>query len=188
MRTRNRTDCQVCCHKDRILIDRKIVDGVALALIAKGYQFTYSSLHNHAKNHISRQMATAATKQQLIENNFLLQRIDNIIRKAEKIFERNYKKKNDTIALKALSEQRQVIDMLARISFNLVQLQRAKDDSENEKEEQELLRLEEQREQEFRDSLKILNDEELRVFYELIEKVNNQDKSVIVLPTVKHKY
>lgn len=49
----------------------------------------------------------------------LLQRIDKLLTRAEKIFLRNYRKQNDRLALEALNSQRGSLELLAKISIEL---------------------------------------------------------------------
>lgn len=116
--------CQVCNHPKRLQIDREIIDGKSKSGIASGYGVPAHSLSYHAEHHLSRQLTQAYEKKGLAESMDLLSRIDKILSRAEKIFTRNYEKNNmggDTLALKALGEQRSTIELLAKISAYLHQ-------------------------------------------------------------------
>src|SRR5512133_2037616 len=114
-------ECSICTDPQRLEIDRAIVNGGSLASIAKKFEVSYSTLNRHAAEHISRQLAKAWEKRELADSHDLLNKIDNMISKAEDIFNRNYRAKRDVTALKALDSQRNTIDLLARISYNLHQ-------------------------------------------------------------------
>ncbi|MBT3255792.1 MAG: hypothetical protein HN366_04935 [Deltaproteobacteria bacterium] len=62
---------------------------------------------------------------ELDESNNLLARIEDILSKAELIFTRNFEKEKDTIALKALSESRGALELMARIAAHLHQARAA---------------------------------------------------------------
>ena len=74
----------------------------------------------------------------------LVSMIDDMISKAKNIFDRNYKDKKDTTALKALDSQRGIIDLLVKISTHLhetklmeLQLMKQQDSSHKEQEAQD---------------------------------------------------
>jgi hypothetical protein len=116
--------CQVCNNPNRLQIDREIIDGKSKSGIASRYGVPGHSVSYHAENHLSRQLVQAWERKDLAENTDLLARIDKIIDRAEKIFKRNYDKESisgDTLALKALGEQRSTIELLAKISAYLHQ-------------------------------------------------------------------
>lgn len=113
--------CVICSHPKRIEIDRAIINSKNLSKVAKTFDVGYTSVFNHAKDHVTRQLATAMEKKESDEGMDLLQRIDQIIRRAEKIFKRNYDTGKDLIALKALDSQKSTIELLAKISYSLHQ-------------------------------------------------------------------
>jgi hypothetical protein len=111
--------CKICSHTKRLKIDRDIVQGGNLTKIAKKYGVPYHSLYSHSKEHLSRQLVQAWEKKDLAESMNLMHRIDQIIIRADDIFQRNYDKEKDALALKALGEQRATIDLLGKISAYL---------------------------------------------------------------------
>lgn len=62
-----------------------------------------------------------------------MERVDKLLGRVEKIFRRNYRKGKDMVALKALSEERNTIELLAKVSFALHQNQLAEVEQENRK-------------------------------------------------------
>ncbi len=176
--------CIICSHPKRLEVDRKIVNRANLSQLAKKFELSYNSLNNHARNHVSRQLAQAMEKKQLATDFDLLSRIDKILVRSENIFQRNYDAKRDGMALKALSEQRSTFDLLARISYQLHQAKLA---------EAELIRLKsgetsEQEKKESEKQLKILTIDELEVLADLSIKMQNQDKSMVVIPEKPKKF
>ncbi|MDD3579444.1 MAG: hypothetical protein PHW74_00320 [Desulfobacca sp.] len=75
-----------------------------------------NSISYHAKNHLSRQLCQVYEKRQVVESLGLLSQLEDIIGKAQLIFDRNFKAKRDGTALKALGEQRNTLDLLCRIA------------------------------------------------------------------------
>lgn len=163
--------CGICNHANRLEIDREVVEGKSLSLIARKYGINRDSLSNHAENHISRQLAKAWQIKATTEGMDLLGRIDSLVQRAEKIFNRNFEAGKDSLALKAIGEQRQTFDLLARISYALHQSRLA---------ELELMRKNsgferQQEEEQFQKQLEILSEAELVVLYKIQKKLLRQD-------------
>lgn len=167
--------CAVCGHKKRLEIDKEIISGGNLTELAKRYGINYNTMYFHAKNHISRQLLTYENQQKLIQNTDLLQKIDNIITKTEDIFRRNYEKKKDIVALKALSTQKGVLELLAKISFEIHASRQLDIQTTNEE-------AEEQKQTEFAESIKVLTMSELLMLEHLQKKIETQDKNFIIIP------
>jgi hypothetical protein len=108
--------CFICNHPDRIAIDRQLVGPRSKASISRQFSVSLDSLNNHETHHLSRQLVQAIAKRELAESMDLLARIDRILERAELIFQRNYDRKRDVTALKALAEQRNTIELLAKIA------------------------------------------------------------------------
>jgi len=173
-----RNICEICTHTKRLQIDRDVVSGRNLTQTAKKYAVSYQSLYNHARNHISRQLVQAYKKKEMDHNLDLLQRIDQIVARAEDIFHRNYEAGRDVTALKALSEQRQTFELLAKISYalheaKLYELEQKREDDQTEAKK------------EFTSMLQILNTAELEMFEKLQDKMIKADPSIVVIPENK---
>lgn len=170
--------CATCNHPKRIEIDRALIQGLAVSNLSREYGVSANSLHYHKQNHLSRQLVTALEQKQLTEDFNLLQRIDDILSKAQDIFNRNYAKKRDGMALKALKEQRSIIELLAKISFALHEAKRLENEHLTEQQEEE-------QNQQYMDDLQILTMDELLMFQKLTQKIESQDKTLIILPVKK---
>jgi hypothetical protein len=169
--------CTICNHPNRLEIDRKIVEGLNLAKIAKEFHVPYHSIYQHSQKHITRQLLAVADKKLMIEGNELLETISKIITRAERIFRRNYNDKKDLLALKALDSQRNTIQLLSNISAQLhaakiAELQLAKDSGEDKQA---------QLEQEYQNKIQILSIEELKVYQRLQNKILHQNSDIIIL-------
>lgn len=168
--------CSICNHPKRLEIDREIISGRSLATLSRKYDVSWDSLNNHKNKHISYQLSQAMQKKDLQNSFDLLGKIDQILTKAEMIFDRNFQKGRDGLAIKALSEQRNTIDLLAKISWmlheaRLTELEQARIESgQAQREDQEA------RER----KLKVLNDAELDMLLALHQKIENQSKETIV--------
>jgi hypothetical protein len=155
-------------------IDREIVKGRGIAVIAREFHVNDGSLYNHSQNHVSRQLAKAWEQKELTEQFNLLSEIDDIIKKAKAIFDRNFAKGHDVTAIKALAEHRNTMELLAKISIALHEKLRI--------EEQETKASQTEKEKaEFEDKLKVLTTSELEVLVKIQDKIARQDKNTIII-------
>lgn len=113
--------CTICNHSERLEIDRALVEGKSYQSISKTYGVDAQAVSRHAQNHLSRQLTKAYETRSMSENMDLMNRIDRMIDNAETIFQRNFDKKKDYLALQALNTQKSVIELLAKISAYLHQ-------------------------------------------------------------------
>lgn len=168
--------CHCCNLPKRLELDRKIVEGKNLAKLAKEYDVPYHSIYAHSQKHISRQLATVIEKKGFLEGDKLLETINRIIYRAEKIFRRNYNEKKDLLALKALDSQRNTIQLLSNIaaqihSAQIAEAQLARDNGEDRQA---------QLQKEYERNISILSTEELLVYQRLVNKVQHQNGDRIV--------
>ncbi len=134
--------CSICNNSKSLEIDRSLVQGKSHSSIARSYGVNAQAVWRHAENHLSRQLVQAYDKKEMAESMNLLARIEDILDKAKNIFDRNYEQKRDGLALKALSEQRNTIELLAKIAAYLhesraMELQSQQGDYETRREEEE---------------------------------------------------
>ena len=113
--------CKICNHPKRLEIDRALVEGGNISKIAKEYGVPYNALYRHSQEHLSRQLVKAYEMRSSSENMDLMNRIDKMIDNAQTIFQRNFDKKKDYLALQALNSQKGIIELLAKISAHLHQ-------------------------------------------------------------------
>ena len=111
--------CTICNHDKRIEIDRELVQGISHQSIADQFGVNAQAVWRHSQNHLSRQLSTAYEMKELTESSNLLARIETILSKAELIFNRNFAKEKDALALKALSESRSTLELLAKIAAHM---------------------------------------------------------------------
>jgi len=168
--------CKICSHSKRLEIDREVVRSGNLAKIAKEFGLPYSSLYAHAQNHVTRQLATAWEKKEMEESFDLLNRIDSIISRTEKIFKRNFDAQKDSLALKALDSQRNTIELLAKISYSLHQAKLAEVELMREQSGESQTALQEEQ----NERLRILTTPELEMLERLTRKVSMQSSEIII--------
>jgi hypothetical protein len=110
--------CQVCNHVNRLEIDREIVQGKSKTKIGSDYGVAVHSVNYHAEHHLTRQLVSAYTRKSQEWAMDLLDHLRDVVFKAAAIFDRAYAKNTstaDAVALRALSEQRGVFELLAKV-------------------------------------------------------------------------
>ncbi len=168
--------CSICNHPKRLSIDREIVEGKSHTGISRKYGVSDQSISSHAQNHLSRQLVQAWQKKELTESMNLLSRIEDVLSKAENIFNRNYLLKKDDLALRALSEQRSTIELLCKVAAYLhearaSELQSRHEDYESRRKEEEQERIGQ--------ALDRLNPREADLWEKLIAKINGADLDIL---------
>jgi hypothetical protein len=110
--------CLICNHPKRIDIDRELVQGKSLQMIANTYNVDWQAVRRHKEGHLSRQLVQAYEKKSQEWAMDLLDHLRDLVFKAEAIFKRNYERdtvQSDIVALNALREQRGTFELLAKI-------------------------------------------------------------------------
>jgi transposase-like protein len=163
-----------------IEINRQLVQGKSISAIAREYGVSTNSIAYHKENHLSRQLTQAYERKGLAESMDLLSRIDRIIDRAELIFTRNFAKENisgDTLALKALGEQRSTIELLAKISAYLHEARLLELQNNQANFEQEQAAAEQE-------AMKLLTTEELEILYYLNVKMAGEEIPTDMIPDI----
>lgn len=153
-----------------------ILSGHNRAAIGRLFGLSYHSLYLHAHNHLTRQLVTHMESVQLKSSVDLLATIDDILKKSQVIFDRNYEKGRDIVALKALDGTRATIQLLAQISAQLHQAKQLELDREAQEAEEV-----EKKDSAFKAQFAILTTEELCVLERLHNKLRHQNKDQIIV-------
>ena len=164
--------CAICQHTQRLDIDRAIISCKSKASIAREYSVSESSLSNHGKNHLSRQLVQAFEKRDALESMNLLGSIETLLSRTSAILDKAESKKNYGIALKAIREMRGSYELLSKIAFSLHQARLS--ELELERVRSGETDMAEQEDNEKR--LKILTNEELDIYFYILKKLDTQDK------------
>jgi len=175
--------CRVCNHDQRAGIDKEIVENKNLSEIARKYDISRHSLDYHAKNHISKGLAKAYKMKKADHNLDLLNRVEAMLEKSEKIFDRNYDRDSatgDKVALRAISEHRQTLELLANMAAYLNEIKRAENSSQEDHKRYQVTQKE----------LNRLTDRELELLALINLKLAGEFRGKIFenLPEPKNKY
>lgn len=168
--------CLICSNPARYEIDRAIIENGNLTEISKNFNVSYNSLYSHAQNHIPKKLAKVFEKQESLKSADLMKKIDDMIEKGQKIFNRNYEKEKDLLALKSLDSLKGVYQLLLNISAQLhaqkvIELEILREKSgESDQQSKEA----------YAEALKNLSDEELTILNRLVNKANNANSDIVV--------
>jgi hypothetical protein len=102
----------------RLEIDRELVQRISKTKIAQKYNVPYHSVDYHAKNHLSRQLLQSYKRKGRLVSDELVSQFEILFVKAKEIHERSLARDSvpgDALALRALGEQRAILDTICRI-------------------------------------------------------------------------
>jgi hypothetical protein len=158
------------------MVDRELVKGASLARVSRVFNLSYNSLWLHKQNHIHRQLAKSYEMAQVKSDIDLLGTIDDILKKSQVIFDRNFEAGKDLTALKALDGTRATIQLLSQISAQLHQAKQLELDREAQEAEEV-----DKKENGLKAQLAILTTEELCLLERLHNKIKHQNKDQIIV-------
>ena len=175
--------CQVCIHIAVKKINEELVSGQSVPKLSRKYNLSLNSLYAHRDNHLPRQLVTGYQIKQTNHAVQMRDKIDQIIDKAEDIFERNYQKKRDGMALKALDSQRQTFELLLKISQFLLEAEQV---SSSQNEEDIIRKYKEEQQQDIDEKISIFTEQEKHLLMMLNVKMVTGDKHLDVLKSISH--
>jgi hypothetical protein len=159
-----------------------LVQGKAKARVARQYGVSEDSLSHHEKNHLSHQLRTAYEKRAAIEGLDMLAEIEELIRRTKRILDTAETEGKLNTALHAIGQARGSYELLSKIAFSLHQARLAELELEREKAGAN----EKAATVEYQESLSILDDWELELFEQLIDKIHSGDEKMhIQMPAPK---
>ncbi len=168
--------CQICTHPSKLLIERELIKGTNMLALSRQWNVSASSLQRHKDLHISRQLVQAYDRKHSIENMDLLGDIEQLISRTKTILETAEQEKKFGLALSAIREVRGSYELLSKIAFALNQARQSEIELEKVKKgyDQEIAS------EKYSGKLKALTVAELLIFSQLIQKIENQSKEIII--------
>ena len=116
--------CKICNNSRRLEIDRELVTGKSKSKIAQKYDVPYHSVDYHARHHLSRQMLQGYERKGRLVSDELVSQFEDLFVKAKEMHDRSLARDSvsgDALALRALSEQRAILDTMCRILALMVE-------------------------------------------------------------------
>jgi hypothetical protein len=110
--------CTVCSHESQGEIDRLLLAGTSLRVIARQHGTTASALHRH-KKHISQVLVVAREATVVAKADTLLDQVKNLLAQAERLTERAEQAGSLDTALRGIAQVRGVLELLGEVSGQL---------------------------------------------------------------------
>ena len=113
--------CKVCALGNKKVkeLEEQYLNGSPMTKLAQKYGVGYDSVVYHLEHHLSHKLVRGMEMKQAEDGFDLLNRIDQVLSRTEEIFQRNFNRKRDRLALEALNSQRNTLELLAKISVEL---------------------------------------------------------------------
>ena len=112
--------CTVCTHAERETIDHLLVSGVSYRDVAAQWPgLTPSSLSRHRRDHISPALAAMQAQREGDHTASLLERVESLISRTERLLEAAEQDGRVTTALAAVRELRGLLELLGKASGEL---------------------------------------------------------------------
>ena len=169
--------CSICQSSRLKEINSDIIYGKSLKSISVKYEISYPALTRHAEKHLPSDLVAAFEQRELAGQYDLLDRINGLVDTTEKVLNRSLEQENYGLALKSIGEKRAIFDLLAKISLQLLQARQVELDLQRTTEGQ----LTVEQKEEFQKGLKVLTDEELKLFMALADKVRGKDADTLII-------
>lgn len=159
--------CKICNDPDKLRIEKAYLNGTSLRNISGQTGHSKSALHRHFSDHIPGQLVNVSKEKQIAESADLLSELEVLRSEMKDIFDRN-KGKDDKIAISALNSQTKLYDLLSKV---VIELQRQRQYESQNTIEGIRAMVQQQTEQEVKEGLVKLTDEEKGQYFKLLKKM-----------------
>ena len=168
--------CKICSDSRVYEINQAIISGGNLSKIAKKYNLSYNSLYGHSINHLPKKLVKVFEKKELDKSSNIMQRIDDMLNKAQTIFDLSFEEGKHLTALKSLDAERSTLQLLLNISAQM----HAQKQLELEILKQKTGGADEEKQEQVSHAMKILSTEELQVLNRLAQKMSRQNSDIVI--------
>lgn len=111
--------CSICDHPQRDAIDNYLVEGGSYRSIAKQFDVSAPATLRHKRNHLPASLVRAHEAKQAASADNLLANVCKLQKRAERILRSAEKSGDHRVALSAIRELRNTIELLARLAGEL---------------------------------------------------------------------
>jgi hypothetical protein len=111
--------CTICAHKQRIEINRELIDNQAFRHIASRYNVSTTSLQRHKNNHLPKLLMKAKQMKEITHANYLANEIESLKKRAKKIASKAEKDGDYRTALQGVRELTRIVELLAKMRGEL---------------------------------------------------------------------
>ena len=146
--------------------------------IAKNYSVPYYSVDNHMENHLSRQLVQAYDQKRLSESENIIGEVEELLRRTKRILTEAEQDGKYSLALSAIREARGSYELLSKIAYALHQARTQELELERERQAQDKSTTDQQS----RELLQVLDQDELKIYERLTRKIRTQNPDLKALP------
>ncbi|NLF78723.1 MAG: helix-turn-helix domain-containing protein [Chloroflexi bacterium] len=111
--------CTVCIHPERDEIDKALAAGDSLSEVERRFGVSPSAASRHARNHLNPALAKMRAEVKMPAKASLLERVENLIGRAETLFAAASEEGKGAQALNVLKELRALLELLGKASGEL---------------------------------------------------------------------
>lgn len=111
--------CTICVHPERDAIDHAIVSGTSYRNVRERWHVSLSSISRHRRDHISPALVALRAQQDEAHTASLLERVEDLIGRTERILLATEQDGKVTTALAAVRELRSLLELLGKASGEL---------------------------------------------------------------------
>ena len=152
--------------------------GQPVLRIANTYDVSPSSLKNHCDHHLSRQLVQAYEKKRLEEGTDILGGIEDLLHRTKSILDTAEKDQKYHLALNAIREGRESYKLLSQIAHALHEARTKELELEQQRQAQD----QSQNNDQAREMLSVLEQDELKIYERLTRKIRTQNPDLKALP------
>ncbi len=111
--------CTICDHPDREEIDNELVEGKPYRSIAKRFNVSAPATLRHKRSHLPAKLILAKKAKEAASADRILANVCKLKSRTERIFRKAEKAEDHRIALSAIRELRNTIELLAKLAGEL---------------------------------------------------------------------
>ena len=170
--------CSICKHSNKLEMEREYMRGQPVLQIANSYDVSQSSLQNHLNHHLSRQLVQAYDQKRLSESENIIGEVEELLRRTKRILTEAEDEGKYNLALSAIREARGSYELLSKIAYALHQARTQELELEQARQAQDKSTTDQQS----RELLQVLDEDELKIYERLTRKIRTQNPDLKALP------
>lgn len=115
--------CKCCAHENRDILDAALIQGIPKRRISTQFGMSEGSVRRHAKNHLMSTLAASSKAYEMTQGEILLHKIEALEYDAQFIKRELLDKEDHIGALRAIRELVRILELLARLKGELIEIQ-----------------------------------------------------------------
>lgn len=110
--------CTACTHPKTEALSLELIQGETIRGVARKYKLSTSAVARH-KKHLPHELLQSSTAQALVQAGSVMQRVQELESRADRIYHEAMANKKQELALRALKEMREVTSLYAKLAGEL---------------------------------------------------------------------